>query len=60
MTATELEAFVRLVDEMRQTQKLYFRTHDANVLNKSKELERKVDAAIKKYDDDKLGGKLFD
>ena len=60
MTVTEFEEFVRLVDEMRQTQKLYFRTRDANVLNKSRELEKKVDAAIRKYDEDKLGGKLFD
>ena len=59
METDKMEEFVRLVEEMRQTQKLYFRTRDANVLNKSRELERKVDAAIKKYDDDKLGGSLF-
>lgn len=39
--------FEKLVLEMRTAQKNWFRWHDQNELRKSKELERKVDAALK-------------
>lgn len=51
--------FMTLVREMRETQKEYFRTRDANVLNKARDLEAKVDKAIKETEEDELGPKLF-
>lgn len=53
------DEFYDLVKEMRATQKEYFRTRDANVLNKSKELERAVDKTIRDREEDKTGGSLF-
>ena len=41
-----MNEFIELVREMRNAQKEYFRTRDKNVLQKSKELERKVDAFL--------------
>jgi hypothetical protein len=38
--------FVELVRQMRYTQMEYFKTKDLNVLEKSKELESKVDMYI--------------
>ena len=53
------EDFYKLVEDMRATQKKYFRTRDANVLNKCKELETAVDKAIAEYEEEKQGGTLF-
>lgn len=39
-------AFDSLVAEMRTLQKRYFKYRDSDVLRESKELEKKVDAAI--------------
>ena len=39
--------FVSLVSEMRQAQKEYFRTRSTSALQRSKQLEKKVDAAIR-------------
>ena len=41
-----MNEFMQLVREMRNAQKEYFKTRDKNVLQRSKELERKVDACI--------------
>lgn len=41
-----MNEFIELVREMRDAQKEYFRTRDKNVLQRSKELERKVDTYI--------------
>lgn len=41
-----MDLFV-LVKEMRATRKDYFRTRDANTLDKAWDLERKVDEALK-------------
>jgi hypothetical protein len=38
--------FMQLVRDMRAAQKEYFRTRSKDVLNRSKELERKVDAEL--------------
>ena len=54
-----MTTFMQLVADMRSAQKEYFRTRDANVLLKSKDLEAKVDKAIKEAEEDDLGGKLF-
>ena len=42
----DMNEFIELVREMRDAQKEYFRTRDKNVLQRSKELERKVDTYI--------------
>lgn len=41
-----MNEFIELVREMRDAQKEYFRNRDKNVLQRSKELERRVDAYI--------------
>ena len=41
-----MNEFIELVRQMREAQKEYFRTRDKNVLQRSKELERKVDTYI--------------
>lgn len=46
MSRQKTRAFFLLVEEMRKTQKEYFRTRDKTALEKSKELERKVDKEI--------------
>ena len=51
--------FMELVKEMRSAQKEYFRTRDANVLNRSKDLEKKVDRAIDNAEEEEKGGTLF-
>mgnify|MGYP003309933269 CR=1 FL=1 len=38
-----MKEFTELVRKMRNAQKEYFKTRDKNVLQRSKELERKVD-----------------
>ncbi len=59
MTIEDAKGFVVLVKDMRDTQKLYFKTRDANILNKSKELEKAVDKMLDKFEEEKYGGKLF-
>lgn len=41
-----MKEFIELVREMRAAQKEYFKTRSKDVLNRSKELERKVDAEL--------------
>lgn len=41
-----MKEFIELVREMRNAQKEYFKTRSKDVLNLSKELERKVDAEL--------------
>jgi hypothetical protein len=43
---TTMKEFIELVREMRNAQKEYFKTRSKDVLNRSKELERKVDAEL--------------
>ena len=50
----EVDAFVVMVFEMRNLQKAYFRTRDKDILQQSKEAERKVDAYIKQKTDPSL------
>ena len=45
MKMTETE-FITLVARMRESQKLYFRTHSKDVLLQSKELEKQVDEEL--------------
>lgn len=40
--------FFDLVSKMRETQKLYFKTRASGVLAEARDLERKVDAEIKR------------
>ena len=44
---------------MRKAQRGYFKTKDANMFIKSKELERKVDEELEKYEDLKHGEYLL-
>ena len=41
-----MKDFITTVKAMREAQKEYFRTRDRQVLQRSKELERKVDTCI--------------
>ena len=41
-----MNEFTELVRDMRNAQKEYFKTRDKNVLQRSKELERRVDTYI--------------
>lgn len=43
--------FIELVRDMRAKQVEYFQTRDRNVLRESKQLERRVDAAIREWSD---------
>jgi hypothetical protein len=43
---TTMKEFIELVREMRNAQKEYFKTRTKDALNRSKELERKVDAEL--------------
>lgn len=45
MTARE---FFELVENMRASQKLYFKTRRSDILRESKQLEKEVDAEIKR------------
>jgi hypothetical protein len=47
LAAADLESFALLVNLMRLAQTEYFKTQDRNVLISSKQLEAKVDAAVK-------------
>ena len=42
--------FIRLVCAMRAAQKVYFRSRDKDALQKSKQLEKAVDAQLAKFD----------
>lgn len=42
--------FIRLVSAMRAAQKVYFRSRDKDALQKSKQLEKDVDAQLAKFD----------
>ena len=41
-----MKEFIELVREMRNAQREYFKTRDKKVLQRSKELERKVDSFL--------------
>ncbi len=43
------EEFYKLVQKMRTSQNLYFRTRSSEALRQSKHLERLVDAAVDNY-----------
>lgn len=43
------DSFYKLVSEMRDAQKEYFRTKNTHILVKSKKLESQVDQALKHY-----------
>jgi len=44
---TKISDFTILVRDMREAQKTYFATHAPSALNKSKALEKQVDAVLK-------------
>lgn len=46
-----MNEFIELVRQMREAQKEYFRTRDRQVLQRSKALEKRVDALIAEYND---------
>ena len=46
-----MKEFIELVREMRNAQKEYFKTRSKDVLNRSKELGRKVDAELQSIND---------
>jgi hypothetical protein len=52
----EHEAFMKTVLEMRTEQTAYFKTRNSLTLEKAKKLEKKVDATIKQYGEDKKNG----
>ena len=52
--------FLELVQDMRKKQQDYFRTRDANILQESKDLEKRVDSMAKELQEDRLGMNLFD
>ena len=45
-----MKDFITTVKAMREAQKEYFRTRDRQVLQRSKALEKRVDALIAEYD----------
>ena len=51
MSSERAYKFFRLVERMRNKQKEYFRTKGQAALNESKQLEREVDAEIKRAND---------
>lgn len=51
LVSGKLVEFAELVGQMRAAQRLYFRTRDLNVLERSKDLERQVDAELKRMAD---------
>lgn len=48
------QQFYELVKEMREAQRAYFKTRDKSWLNKSKDLEKQVDQAIKEFFDNQI------
>lgn len=55
----DLWKFLEKTQEMRDKQKEYFRTHDANVLQESKRLEREVDRMADELQSRRKGEMLF-
>ena len=55
----ELWTFLEKTQEMRNKQTEYFRTHDANVLQESKKLEREVDRMADELQSRRRGEMLF-
>lgn len=55
----ELWVFLEKTQEMRNKQIEYFRTHDANVLQESKHLEREVDKMADELQSRRRGEMLF-
>ena len=53
-----MKDFITTVKAMREAQKEYFRTRDRQVLQRSKALEKRLDALIAEYDNKPKG--LFD
>ena len=56
----ESNEFVKLVSDMREAQRNYFKTRDRSCLDKSKALERQVDnkiSAMNNPQQDLFGGK---
>lgn len=49
-----MEEFIKLVEQMRITQKEYFKTRNFKVLEKARGLEREVDQAIERNKNPKL------
>ena len=47
-----MQEFIRLVCAMRAAQKVYFRSRDKDALQKSKQLEKDVDAQLAKFDNE--------
>lgn len=45
---------IKLAKETREAQKAYFKTRSSSDLQRSKQLERKLDAAIREYFDEIL------
>ena len=48
MDKQQVKDFIALVQQMRETQKLYFETRDRDVLSQSKSYEREVDRELKR------------
>lgn len=46
-----LDELAKLVKEMREKQREYFRTRNASILRESKDLERRVDRAVEEISD---------
>ena len=51
--------FAKLVEEMRQNQRDFFRTHSSSILKTAKSLENKVDKTVSEILGDKAEPKLF-
>jgi len=51
----KLWEFLELVQDMREKQKQYFRTRDANILRESKDLEVKVDNMAYRLQEERQG-----
>lgn len=49
---TTLEEFIKLVEEMRTLQKLYFKNRGLSILNKAIVMERQVDKEIRRLKDE--------
>ena len=48
-----MDELIKLVAQMRQLQKDYFKTRDRGILAKCKEIEQKVDKAINELETEK-------
>jgi len=48
-TPEQITEFINAVKEMRQNQKLYFKSRDYSYLSESKKLERQVDLMLVKF-----------